>query len=51
MALIELSLEELVKAGWGGGGGGGRGVRNILQTYQKQEFLVNLTFVSTFVRC
>ena len=22
MALIELSLEELVKAGWGGGGGG-----------------------------
>ena len=23
MALIELSLEELVKAGWGGGGGGG----------------------------
>ena len=50
MALIELSLEELVKAGWGGGEGG-RGVRNILQTYQKQEFLVNLTFVSTFVRC
>ena len=50
MALTELSLEELVKAGWGGGGGGG-GVRNILQTYQKQEFLVNLTFVSTFVRC
>ena len=23
MALIELSLEELVKAGWGGGRGGG----------------------------
>ena len=25
MALIELSLEELVKAGWGGGEGGGGG--------------------------
>ena len=44
MALIELSLEDLVK-------GGGGGVRNILQTYQKQEFLVNMKFVLTFVRC
>ena len=40
LAIIELSVGDLVKGG----------VRNILQTYQKQEFLVNLTFVSAFLR-
>ena len=41
MAIIELSVGDLVKGG----------VINILQTYQKQEFLVNLTFASAFLRC